>query len=291
MRVWVPACATGEEAYSIAMLITEHAEAAGKRFDLKVFATDAQEDNLRKARDGIYPAAALADFPPERIRRFFEKLDGSFQVSKELRDMVVFAAQNLLRDPPFSRLDLVSCRNFLIYLEPDAQQRIIAQLHFALRPDGHLLLGNAETIGRHDDLFEMVSKKWRVYRRVGPTRHDLIDYHPTRGKVAPVAGGGRRPCRSHPRRTSLILRGVHCWTNSPLPRCWSTKRAASFISTARRATISNSRRASRSGICWRWRAKDLPSNFAALCVTLQKTTRPSWSNAACADAERCTTSP
>ncbi|TGW05015.1 SAM-dependent methyltransferase, partial [Mesorhizobium sp. M2D.F.Ca.ET.145.01.1.1] len=148
-----------------------------------------QEVNLRKARDGIYPAAALADFPPERIRRFFEKLDGSFQVGKELRDMVVFASQNLLRDPPFSRLDIVSCRNFLIYLEPEAQQRIIVMCHFALRPDGHLFLGNAETIGRHDDLFETVSKKWRIYRRIGPTRHDLIDYRPPRGSVATVGAG------------------------------------------------------------------------------------------------------
>ncbi|WP_332684521.1 PAS domain S-box protein [Bosea sp. (in: a-proteobacteria)] len=188
VRVWVPACATGEEAYSIAMLVTEQAEAAGKRFDLKVFATDAQEDNLRKARDGIYPAAALAGFPPERVRRFFEKLDGSFQVSKELRDMVVFAAHNLLRDPPFSRLDIVSCRNFLIYLEPEAQRRIIAQCHFALRPDGHLFLGNAETIGRHDDLFETVSKKWRIYGRTGPTRHDLIDYRLPRGSAGTAIG-------------------------------------------------------------------------------------------------------
>lgn len=176
IRVWVPACSTGEEAYSIAMLVTEQADAAGKRFHLKVFATDAQEDNLRKARDGIYPAAATADFAPERLRRFFEKVDGSFQVTKELRDMVVFAAQNLLRDPPFSRLDLVSCRNLLIYLEPEAQQKIIALCHFGLRKGGHLFLGNAETIGRHDDLFETVSKKWRIYRRLGPTRHDLIEY-------------------------------------------------------------------------------------------------------------------
>ena len=189
VRIWVPACATGEETYSIAMLITEHAEAAGKRFDVKVFATDAQEDNLRKARDGIYPAAALADFPPERVRRFFERIDGSFQVSKELRDMVVFAQHNLLRDPPFSRLDIVSCRNFLIYLVPEAQQRIIAQCHFALRPDGHLFLGNAETIGRHDDLFETVSKKWRIYRRIGPTRHDLVDYRPLRGSAATETAG------------------------------------------------------------------------------------------------------
>ncbi|TGP67326.1 CheR family methyltransferase, partial [Mesorhizobium sp. M2D.F.Ca.ET.224.01.1.1] len=104
------------------------------------------------------PTAALAGFPPERVRRFFERLEGSFQVSKDLRDMVVFAAPNLLRDPPFSRLDIISCRNFLIYLEPEAQQRVLGQFHFALRPDGHLFLGNAETIGRHDDLFETVSK-------------------------------------------------------------------------------------------------------------------------------------
>ena len=99
--------------------------------------------------------------------------------------MVVFAAQNLLRDPPFSRLDLISCRNFLIYLEPDAQQRIIALCHFGLRQGGHLFLGNAETVGRHDDLFEAVSKKWRIYRRIGPTRPDLLDYPLARGPLEP----------------------------------------------------------------------------------------------------------
>ncbi|TIU30441.1 MAG: PAS domain S-box protein, partial [Mesorhizobium sp.] len=185
IRIWVPACSTGEEAYSIAMLVMEHAAAAGKRFDLKVFATDAQEDNLRKGRDGVYPAAAVAEFPPERIQHFFERLDGNYQVSKELRDTIVFAQHNLLRDPPFSRLDLVSCRNFLIYLEPDAQQRVIALCHFALRQGGHLFLGNAETVGHLDDLFETCSKKWRIYRRVGPTRHDLIDYREHRGPVGP----------------------------------------------------------------------------------------------------------
>lgn len=185
IRVWVSACSTGEEAYSVAMLVTEQAEAAGKRFEVKVFATDAQEDNLRKARDGIYPAAAVAGLSAEQLRRFFDKLDGSYQVTKELRDMVVFAAQNLLRDPPFSRLDIVTCRNFLIYLEQEAQRRVIALCHFALRRGGHLFLGNAETVGRHDDLFETVSKKWRIYRRVGPTRHDLIDYPQTRPPTEP----------------------------------------------------------------------------------------------------------
>ncbi|MFN3275376.1 MAG: chemotaxis protein CheB [Paracoccus sp. (in: a-proteobacteria)] len=182
IRVWTPACSTGEEAYSLAILLTEMAEAAGKRLDVKVFATDAQEANLRRARDGIYPAAAMARFPAARLTRFFERLDGSYQVSKDLRDMVVFAPQNLLRDPPFSRLDLVSCRNVLIYLEPEAQQRIIALCHFALQPGGHLFLGNAETIGRHDDLFEPVSKKWRIYRRLETTRRDLVGYSPPRSQ-------------------------------------------------------------------------------------------------------------
>ena len=188
VRVWVPACSTGEEAYTIAMLITEHAEAAGKHIELKVFATDAQEENLRRARDGVYPEAALTGFSETRLRRFFDKLDGSYQVNKELRDMVVFAQQNLLRDPPFSRLDIVSCRNFLIYVEPEAQQRIIALCHFALRPGGHLFLGSAETVGRHEELFETASKKWRIYRRRGPTRHDLVAYPEPRAGAAP-----RRP--------------------------------------------------------------------------------------------------
>ncbi|MFN3526648.1 MAG: chemotaxis protein CheB, partial [Paracoccus sp. (in: a-proteobacteria)] len=182
IRVWTPACSTGEEAYSLAILLTEQAEAAGKQLDVKVFATDAQEANLRRARDGIYPAAALDGFPAARLTRFFDQLDGTCQVSKELRDMVVFAPQNLLRDPPFSRLDLVSCRNVLIYLEPQAQQKIIALCHFALQPGGHLFLGNAETIGRHDDLFEPVSKKWRIYRRLETARRDLIAYAPQRSQ-------------------------------------------------------------------------------------------------------------
>ena len=185
IRAWVPACATGEEAYSLAMLLSEQAAAAGKQFDVSIFATDAREDNLSRGREGIYPQAALASLAAERQRRFFDRLDGTSQVKKELRNMVVFAPQNLLRDPPFSRLDLVSCRNLLIYLEPEAQQRAIALCHFALREGGHLLLGNTETVGRHEALFETVSKKWRIYRRLGPTRHDIVSF--------PVLGGSAQP--------------------------------------------------------------------------------------------------
>ncbi len=143
IRVWVPACATGEEAYSIAMLLVERAEAAGKQFELKIFASDLLDDNLNAAREGVYPGAAVDLLPPSRVRRFFEKLDGSYQVRRELRDLIVFARQDLLCDPPFSRMDLITCRNLLIYIKPEVQRAAVALFHFALREGGRLLLGNA----------------------------------------------------------------------------------------------------------------------------------------------------
>ncbi len=181
IRVWVPACSTGEEAYTIAMLLTERAEAIHKRLDLKVFASDVLDDNLNIARAGVYPGSSVEMLPPERIRRFFEKLDGSYQVRRTLRDVLVFARQDLLREPPFSRMDLITCRNMLIYIEPEAQLRALALFHFALREGGRLFLGSAETIGRADELFETVSKKGRIFRRVGPTRHDIVNF--------PLVGG------------------------------------------------------------------------------------------------------
>lgn len=191
VRLWVPACATGEEAYSLTMSLIVRAEAMNKQFDVKVFATDGREDNLNLARAGIYSEGAVATIPPNLLRRFFDKRDGAYRVKKELRDLVVFAAHNLLRDPPFSRIDLVSCRNLLIYLDLPAQKRALALLHFALREGGHLFLGNAETVGRQDDLFEIVSKKWRIYRRLSPARHDIVDF-----PVLPVLA---RPAQGEPR--------------------------------------------------------------------------------------------
>ena len=197
LRVWVPGCATGEEAYSIAMLLTERAEEAHKQFDVKVFASDVLDDNLNVARTGIYPGASVELLPPERIRRFFERLDGSYQVRKNLRDLVVFARQDLLRDPPFSRMDLISCRNLLIYIGTEAQKRILALFHFALREGGYLFLGSAETVGRADDLFETISKKWRIYRRVGATRHNIVDFpllggHTSGSPSSPPPGPSQR---------------------------------------------------------------------------------------------------
>ena len=187
IRLWVPACATGEEAYTLAMLLATRAEAAGKQFDIKVFATDGREDNLTVARAGIYSEAAVAPIPPPLLERHFDRMDdGSYRVVEDLRGMVVFAAHNLLRDPPFSRIDLISCRNLLIYLQPVAQRRALALMHFALRPGGHLLVGNSEGVSGREDLFETVSKKWRIFRRIGGTRHDILDFPLLRGRSVPT---------------------------------------------------------------------------------------------------------
>ena len=186
LRLWVPACATGEEAYGLAMLLVSRAEAANKQFAIKIFATDGRDDNLNVARAGIYSEAAVASIPPQLLERHFDRLDnGTFQVTEALRGMVIFAAHNMLRDPPFSRLDLVTCRNLLIYLEPEAQKRALTLIHFALRPGGHLMLGNAESVSGCEDLFETLSKPWRLYRRIGPTRHDALDFPLLRGRTMP----------------------------------------------------------------------------------------------------------
>ncbi|MFZ0258034.1 MAG: chemotaxis protein CheB, partial [Gammaproteobacteria bacterium] len=176
VRLWVPACASGEEAYSLAMLAFERAEATGKQFDVKIFASDPQKGNLAAAREGIYHAAAVEAISPERLNRFFDPIGDAYQVKKDLRERIVFAPHDLLRDPPFSHLDLISCRNILIYLDKQAQRKIIARFHFALREGGALFLGNAETIDNGDGLFEQVSKKWRIYRRLGPTRYDILNF-------------------------------------------------------------------------------------------------------------------
>ena len=181
IRAWVPACSTGEEAYTLAMLIVEQASLVGKTFDIKIFATDAREDNLQFAREGAYPTAAITGLDATRQRRFFDASESTYRIKKDLRSTVIFAPQNVLLDPPFSHMDLITCRNLLIYLEPDAQQGIIALFHFALEQGGALMLGNTETVGRHATVFGPVSKKWRIYKRLGPTKLDIVSFPVMRG--------------------------------------------------------------------------------------------------------------
>jgi two-component system CheB/CheR fusion protein len=177
IRIWTPGCATGEEAYSILIALTEFLETAksgGDDVAIQLFATDANVASITRARAGRYPESIALDVSPERLRRFFVKVDGQYQVSKSLRDLTVFAVHNVATDPPFSRLDLLTCRNVLIYLGPDLQKRVLPVFHYALKPTGFLLLGNAETPGTFADLFVPVDKTHRIYgRRPGPPRAGL----------------------------------------------------------------------------------------------------------------------
>ena len=175
LRAWVAACASGEEPYTLAMLIAEEAERAGKRVDVKIFATDTADKSLTLARAGVYPGGIEGDLSAARLEKFFETDDHVYRIKKTLRDQVVFAPQDVLRDPPFSRVDIVTCRNLLIYLDPEAQRRALSLLHFALRDGGYLFLGNAESLGHAETLFEVVSKRWRIYRRGGPAQNRFAD--------------------------------------------------------------------------------------------------------------------
>jgi two-component system, chemotaxis family, CheB/CheR fusion protein len=165
LRCWVLGCSTGQEAYSIAISFVEAAEEAPRLRKLQIFATDLNDALLAKARQGLYAKSLADDITPERLRRFFVEEEGGYRVSKPLREMVLFARQNLITDPPFSRLDLISCRNLLIYLEPTLQRKALPTFHYALKPGGFLLLGASESVGGFTDLFEPVDKKYKIYSK------------------------------------------------------------------------------------------------------------------------------
>jgi two-component system CheB/CheR fusion protein len=195
IRVWVPGCATGEEPFSIAMLLQEQLAATHKSCRVQIFATDVDEDALAVARQGLYPESISGDVSPERLARFFAKVDDhTYQVNKQVRETVTFAAQNLISDAPFTKLDLISCRNLLIYLEPDTQKKVVTLFHFALNEGGFLFLGSSETIGRQIDQFEALSKKWRIYRRIGPSRPERVDFPIV--ATAEVRRAGRGPAEA-----------------------------------------------------------------------------------------------
>jgi two-component system CheB/CheR fusion protein len=165
LRVWVPGCCTGEEAYSIAMLLREQLEMVGSGRKVRIFATDLDTGALLRAQAGRYSAEAMRNVSAERLKRFFTVEGDEFRVAKELREMCVFSVQNLIRDPPFSSLHLIACRNVFIYLQPLLQHRLIPLFHFALRPQGLLFLGSAESLTSQPDLFEALDKTHRIFRR------------------------------------------------------------------------------------------------------------------------------
>jgi two-component system, chemotaxis family, CheB/CheR fusion protein len=170
LRIWIAGCSTGEETYSLAILFQEEIEASKRTIKLQVLASDVDPDAVATARDGLYAGAIEADVSPARLARFFTKEGTSYRASPDLRAAVVFTVQDLLADPPFSRLDLVSCRNLLIYLRPEAQAKVVSLFHFALREGGVLLLGSSESAGDVAGRFEVISKSERLYRHIGRSR-------------------------------------------------------------------------------------------------------------------------
>lgn len=183
LRAWVLGCSTGQEAYSVAMTFLEAAENAPRARKLQIFATDLNDAMLDKARHGLYPKAVAQDISPERLRRFFVEEEGGYRIVKSLREMVVFARQNLISDPPFSRMDLITCRNLLIYLEPSLQRKAFPTFHYALKPQGFLFLGASESIGSFTELFEPVDKKQKIFsRKVGPTPSFHLPMRKERGE-------------------------------------------------------------------------------------------------------------
>ena len=196
VRAWVPGCATGEEAYSVAMLLLEHAATLAEPPRVQVFASDLSEAALRDARAGTYPESIEADVSPARLRRFFVQENGRYRVGEALRETVLFTPHSLLVDPPFSRLDAVSCRNLLIYFQRDLQQQALALFHYALRPGGLLFLGTSETTG--PDLYDVVDKRARIFRRRYVETPDPVLPHVPRALVlpAPLPYGASAPTPS-----------------------------------------------------------------------------------------------
>jgi two-component system CheB/CheR fusion protein len=196
IRIWVPACATGEEAYSVAMLLAEHAAVALEQPALQVFATDLDEAAIGIAREAFYTDAEVADVSETRLRRFFTRENGGYRVRRDLRETVLFAHHNVIKDPPFSHLDLISCRNLLIYLNRAVQERVVETFHFALRPGGYLFLGGSETPDSSQDLFTPADKSAHIYEsRTVTTRSMLttIAEHSIVVPRGPARGGEGRP--------------------------------------------------------------------------------------------------
>jgi two-component system CheB/CheR fusion protein len=184
VRIWSPGCSTGEEPYSIAMALAEYLEQSGRQANVQIFATDVNGASIEKARAGIYSPAIASDLTPERLQRWFEPVDGAFRVNKHIRDWCIFARQDVLRDPPFSRIDFLACRNLLIYLESSLQQRLVPVLHYALREKGVLWLGKSETIGAYADLFDLVDQREKIYvKKPALSRPAAAELRPFTGRA------------------------------------------------------------------------------------------------------------
>ena len=202
VRIWVPGCSTGEEAFSVAMCLLEYLAGRSVTYKIQIFATDIDDDALTRARQAIYAKTIALDLAPERLQRFFVQHEDGYQVSRQVRDLVMFAHHNLGKDPPFSRLDLVTCRNVLIYMQPALQQKVLHSIHYALNPDAYLLLGSSESVGDASGLFSLVDRKLKLYTKKNIASAAVFEFaagrhlagesfsteaHATRPRAAPIS--------------------------------------------------------------------------------------------------------
>lgn len=201
VRVWVPGCSTGEEAYSIAMALEEFNQAARRRLTFQIFATDLDEPSVAQGRIGLYPLDIATDVSEERLSRFFISEERGYRVKKELRERIVFAIQDVLKDPPFTKLDLLSCRNLMIYLRPEAQKKLVELFHYSLRPGGLLFLGSSESIGNRQDLFETLGRRWKFYEARSTPRLPAFQT----GSQMPALTRHLEPASAHPRRETALM--------------------------------------------------------------------------------------
>jgi two-component system CheB/CheR fusion protein len=267
LRVWVPGCATGEEVYSLAILLRECMETIKRPFAIQLFGTDLDQDAIDTARDGLYPDGIAVDVSPQRLERCFTHEDGAYRIRKDLREMAIFAVQNVIKDPPFTKLDLISCRNLLIYLNADLQKRLLPLFRYALKPGGLLFLGPSETIGGCTDLFDVVDKKWKIFRR----------------KESPLVSHPTMEFTTEPRKQSMELRPprLRARSRSPTSRPWSTAScsaasrrpasssttaATSSTSTAAPGCISSRPPGSRGSTSWTWRARVCSCSWPRRCA-------------------------
>ncbi len=210
IRVWVPGCATGEEAYSVAITLCECLEKLQRRMDVQVFATDLDARAIEAARAGVYAAGIAADVSKERLERYFTAEDNVFRVRKGIREMLVFAEQNVIKDPPFTKLDLIVCRNLLIYLDVEPQRRLLPVFHYALRPAGLLFLGPSESLGTFGDLFDAIDGRWKIFRRkeTAVAAHPLLEAPrdvPKIGRAEAGPAGPPRPSHTVTQVERLLL--------------------------------------------------------------------------------------
>jgi two-component system CheB/CheR fusion protein len=246
IRIWVPGCATGEEVYSLAIALVEYLGDQLSSAGVQIFGTDVSEASIEKARAACYVDNIAQQVSSERLKRFFAKEDSHYRIAKSIRDLCIFARQDVTRDPPFSRLDLVSCRNLLIYLDAAAQRRVMQVFHYSLRPQGFLMLGPSESVGAASDLFDLIDKHHRFYARktTGPAHLSISDSEALRSTLE-RARRRTRPRflpRSIPYNAKLI---GYCWRAVPRRAFSSMKRSIFCNSAARPGATSSTRAAPR----------------------------------------------